>query len=72
MGRVFIPLAASGQGHSFQLEDPVLWNPESQNTSRRTLRTVEYSLLRQRVQRESVPNKDPAVSEKPSFIPPTT
>ena len=50
----------------------VLWNPESQNRPGRTLKTVEYSLLRQRVQRESVPNKDPDISEMPSFIPPTT
>ena len=35
----------------------------------RTLKTVEYSLLRQRVQGESVSNKDPDVSERPSFIP---
>ena len=41
----------------------MLWNPESQNT-------VEYSLLRQWVQGESVPNKDPDVSEGPSFIHP--
>ena len=34
-------------------------------------RTVEYSLLCQRVQGESVPNKDP-VSERPSFMPPIT
>ena len=32
-------------------------------------RTVEYSLLCQRVQGESVPNKD-SVSERPSFMPP--
>ena len=50
----------------------VLWNPESQNTPWRTLKTVEYSLLRQWVQGESVSNKDPDVSERPSFIPPTT
>ena len=49
----------------------LLWNPESQNTPQRTLKTVEYSLLLQRVQRESVPNKDPDVSGRPSFIPPT-
>ena len=47
----------------------LLWNPELQNTPRRTLKTVQYSLLRQRVQGESVPNKDPDVSERPSFIP---
>ena len=49
----------------------VLWNPESQNTPWRTLKTVEYSLLRQWVQGESVPMKDPDVSERPSFIPST-
>ena len=47
----------------------LLWNLELQNTPRRTLKTVEYSLLCQRVQGESVPNKDPDVSERPSFIP---
>ena len=31
---------------------------------------MEYSLLRQQVQGESVPNKDPSVSERPSFISP--
>ena len=46
----------------------LLWNPELQNTPRRTLKTMEFSLLRQRVQGESVPNKDPDVSERPSFI----
>ena len=35
-----------------------------------TFKTAEYSLLRQWVQEESVPNKDPDVSERPSFIPP--
>ena len=30
---------------------------------------MEYSLLRQRVQEESVPNKDPDVSERPIFRP---
>ena len=30
---------------------------------------MEYSLLRQQVQEESVPNKDPDVSERPIFIP---
>ena len=49
----------------------MLWNPELQNTPRRTLKTVVYSLLCQRVQGESVPNKDPNVSERPSFIPPS-
>ena len=29
---------------------------------------MEYSLLLQRVQGESVPNKDPDVSETPSFV----
>ena len=48
----------------------MLWNPELQNTPRRTLKTVEYSLLHQWVQGESVPNKDPDVSERPSFVPP--
>ena len=33
------------------------------------LKTVEYSLFPQWVQEESVPNKDPDVSERPSFIP---
>ena len=49
----------------------MLWNLELQNTPRRTLKTVEYSLLCQRIQGESVPNKDSDVSEGPSFIPPT-
>ena len=31
---------------------------------------MEYSLLCHRVQGESVPNKNPDVSERPSFIPP--
>ena len=48
----------------------MLWNPELQNTPWRTLKTVAYSLLRQWVQGESVPNKDPDVSERPSFLPP--
>ena len=48
----------------------VLWNPELRNTLRRTLKTVEYSLLCQWVQGESVPNKAPDVSERPRFIPP--
>ena len=48
----------------------MLWNPELQNTPWRILKTVEYSLLHQWVQGESVPNKDPDVSERPSFIPP--
>ena len=48
----------------------VLWNLESQNTTWRTLKTVEYSLLCQWVQAESVPNKDPDVSERPSLYPP--
>ena len=47
----------------------MLWNLESQNTPRRTLSTVEHSLFRQRVQGESIPNKAPEVSERPSFIP---
>jgi len=46
-------------------------NPELQNIPQRTLKTVEYSLLHQRVQGGSVANKDPDVSERPSFIPPT-
>ena len=52
------------------VQDPLLmlWNPESQNTPQRTLKTVEYSLLCQQVQGESAP-KDPDVSERPSFIP---
>ena len=50
----------------------MLWNPESQNTPPGILKTVEYSLLCQRVQGESVLNKDPDVSERPSFIPPPT
>ena len=48
---------------------PLLWNLELQNTPRRTVKILEYSLLCQRVQGESVPNKDPDVSERPSFIP---
>ena len=54
------------------VQDPLLmlWNLESQNTPQRTLKTVEYSLSRQQVQGESVPNRDPDVSERPSFIPP--
>ena len=48
----------------------LLWNLESQNIPRRTLKTVEYSLLCQRIQGKSVPNKNPGVSERPSFIPP--
>ena len=51
-------------------EPRLLWNVKLQNTPRRTLKAVEYSLLCQRVQGESVPNKDPDVSERPSFIPP--
>ena len=47
----------------------VLWNPELRNTLRRTLKTVEYSLLCQRVQGESVLNKDLDISERPSFLP---
>ena len=50
----------------------MLWNPESQNIPWRTIKRVEYSLLHQRIQGESVPNKDPDVSERPSFIIPTT
>ena len=46
-----------------------MWNLELQNTPWRTLKTVEYSLLHQWVQGESVPNKDPDVSERPSFVP---
>ena len=53
----------------FPANIPEVWNPESQNTPQKTLRTVEYSLLRQRVQGESVPNKDPDVSERPGFLP---
>ena len=37
--------------------------------TQRTLKTVEYSLLRQRVQGESVPNKDPNVSERLFYTP---
>ena len=48
---------------------PLLWNLELQNTPRRTVKILEYSLLCQQVQGESVPNKDPDVSERPSFIP---
>ena len=48
----------------------MLWNAGSQNTPQRTLKTVEYSLLHQRVQGESFPNKAPDVSERPRFIPP--
>ena len=44
---------------------------ESGDTPRRTRKTVEYSLLCQQVQGESVPSKDP-VSERPSFMPPIT
>ena len=47
----------------------LLWNPESQNTPRRSPKTVEYSLLSQRVQGESVPNKDPEVSEHLFYTP---
>ena len=60
------------RGFSKELITALLWNPESQNIPQRTLKTVEYSLLRQWVQGESVPNKDPDVSERPSFIPATT
>ena len=49
----------------------MLWNLELQNTPRMTLKTVEYSLLCQRIQGESVPNKDSDVSERSSLIPPT-
>ena len=37
----------------------LLWDLESQNTSWRTFKTVEYSLLRQWAKGESVLNKDP-------------
>ena len=48
----------------------VLWNPESQTHLKR--HSGQWSsLLCQRFQGESVPNKDPDVSERPSFIPPT-
>ena len=57
--------------HMFIESVMLLWNPESQNTPRRALKTVEYSLLLQRVQGESVPNKDPDVSGRPRFIPPS-
>ena len=40
------------------------------HTPGRTLKTVEHSLLHQRVHGESVPHKDPDVSERLSFIPP--
>ena len=46
----------------------MLWNPESQSTPWRTLKTEEYSLLHQGVQGESVPNKDPDVSETQFYI----
>ena len=49
----------------------VLWNLESHNTSEDTQDSGEQ-FVTQRVQGESVPNKDPDVSERPSFIPPTT
>ena len=48
----------------------VLWNLESHNTSEDTQDSGEQ-FVTQRVQGESVPNKDPDVSDKPSFIPPT-
>ena len=35
-------------------------------------KTAEYSLSCQRAQGDSVPNTDPGVSERPSFIPPAT
>ena len=56
-------------GHEFE-QATVLWNPESQNTPRRTLKTEEYSLLRQWVQGEFAPNKDPDDFGGLSFIPP--
>ena len=46
----------------------LLWDLESQNTSWKTLKTVEYSLLCQWAKGESVPSKDPDVSERPSII----
>ena len=49
----------------------VLWN-RSYKAHLGGHSTVEHSLLLQRVQAESVPSKDPDVSERPSFIPPTT
>ena len=45
----------------------LLWNLESQNTAWRTLETVVSSLLRQGARGESVPSKDPDVSERPSI-----
>ena len=56
---------ASRKKETYHLWQHVLWNPELQNTPRRTLKTVEYSLLRHRVQGESVPNKDPDFSDRP-------
>ena len=47
----------------------MLWNPELQNTPWRILKRVEYSLLHQWVQEESVLNKDPDVSERPFYTP---
>ena len=47
----------------------MLWNLELQNTPWRILKTVEYSLLHQWVQGESVPNKDPDVSETQFYTP---
>ena len=55
-------------GHEFE-QATVLWNPESQNTPRRTLKTEEYSLVHQRVQGESAPNKDPDDFGGLGFIP---
>ena len=55
-------------GHEFE-QATVLWNPESQNTPRRTLKTEEYSLLHQWVQGESAPNKDPDDFGGLGFIP---
>ena len=50
----------------------LLWkneNPESQSTPRRTVKTVENSLLPQHVPGESVPNKDPDIFKRLGFIP---
>ena len=55
-------------GHEFE-KATVLWNPESQNTPRRTLKTEEYSLLCQWVQGELAPNKDPDDLGGLGFIP---
>ena len=50
----------------------MLQNLESQNTPWRTLKTVEYCLLRQGVQGELVYNKDPDDFGGLGFIPSAT